>query len=46
MRYPLEVVSVGKQKIIGKTHIKYVNNMDLKIETNDLYRNISKNYAI
>jgi hypothetical protein len=45
MRFPLEVVGASKEKIIGKMHIKYVNNMDLKTETNDLDGKISKNYA-
>jgi hypothetical protein len=39
----MEVVGVGKQKIIGRSHIKYVDNMDLKIETDDLDGKISKN---
>jgi hypothetical protein len=30
MGFPLEVVGVGKKKIIGRIHIKYVDNMDLK----------------
>jgi hypothetical protein len=42
MGFPLEVVSVGKQKITGRIHIKYVDNMDLKTETNDLDGKISK----
>jgi hypothetical protein len=42
MRFPLEVVGAGKKKITGRSHIKYVNNMDLKIETDDLDGNISK----
>jgi hypothetical protein len=36
MRFPFEVVGVGKQNITGKSHIKYEDNMVLKIETNDL----------
>ena len=43
MRFPLEVVGVGKQKITGRSQIKYSDNMDLKTETNDLDGNISKN---
>jgi hypothetical protein len=31
MRFPLEVVGVGKQNIVGRIHIKYVDNMDLMI---------------
>ena len=30
MVFPLEVVGVGKQKIIGIRYIKYADNMDLK----------------
>jgi hypothetical protein len=30
MGFPLGVVGVGKQKITGRIHIKYVDNMDLK----------------
>ena len=43
MRFPLEVVGVGKQKITFRSHIKYVDNMDLKNETDDLDGKISKN---
>ena len=43
MRFPLEVVGVGKQEITCRIHIKYADNMDLKTETDDLYGNISKN---
>jgi hypothetical protein len=46
MRFPLEVVGASKQKIIGRIHIKYVDNMDLKTETDDLDGKISKNYAV
>jgi hypothetical protein len=46
MRFPLEVVGASKQKITGRSHIKYVDNMDLKIETNDLDGKISKNYVV
>jgi hypothetical protein len=42
MRFPLEVVGVGKQKITGRSHIKYMDNIDLKTETNDLDGKISK----
>jgi hypothetical protein len=45
MRFPLEVVGASKQNIIGRIHIKYVDNMDLKTENDDLDRKISKNYA-
>jgi hypothetical protein len=30
MGFPLDVVGVGKRKIIGRNHIKYAYNMDLK----------------
>ena len=46
MRFPLEVVGAGKKKITGRIHIKYVDNMDLKIETDNLDGNISKNQAV
>ena len=46
MGFPLEVVGDGKQKITRRSHIKYVDNMDLKIETNDLGGKISKSYAV
>jgi hypothetical protein len=36
MRFPLEVIGAGKKKIIGRSHIKYADNMDLKTETDDL----------
>jgi hypothetical protein len=46
MGFPLEVVGAGKQKITCRSHIKYADNMDLKIETDDLDGKISKSYAI
>jgi hypothetical protein len=46
MRFPLEVVGASKKKITGRIHIKYVDNMDLKTETDDLDGKISKNYAV
>jgi hypothetical protein len=36
MRFPLEVVGIGKKNITGISHIKYVENIDLKVETNGL----------
>jgi hypothetical protein len=42
MRFPLEVVGVGKQEITCRTHIKYADNVDLKTRTNDLDGYISK----
>jgi hypothetical protein len=45
MRFPLEVVVVGKQDITCRIHIKYVDNMDLKTETDDLDEKSSKSYA-
>jgi hypothetical protein len=46
MGFPMEVVGVGKQEITCKIHIKYVDNMDLKTETDDLDGNISKMYVV
>ena len=46
MRFKLKVVCASKKTITGKRHIKYVDNMDLKTETDDLNGNISKNYAV
>jgi hypothetical protein len=43
MRFSLEVVGVGKKEITCIIHIKYVDNMDLKTETDDLDGKISKN---
>jgi hypothetical protein len=43
MGFSLEVVGASKKNIIGRIHIKYVDNMDLKTETDDLNGNISKN---
>jgi hypothetical protein len=42
MGFPLEVVGVGKKEITCRGHIKYVDNMDLKTETDDLDGNILK----
>jgi hypothetical protein len=36
MRFPLEVVVVGKQDITCRNHIKYIDNVGLKTETDDL----------
>jgi hypothetical protein len=30
MRFPFEVVGAGKKKITRRSHVKYVDNMDLK----------------
>jgi hypothetical protein len=46
MRFPLEVVGASKKNITGRNHIKSVDNMDLKSETNDLDGKISKNYVV
>jgi hypothetical protein len=46
MRFPLEVVVVGKQDSTYRSHIKYADNVDLKIETNDLDGNSLKSYAV
>ena len=43
MRFTLEVVGVGKKNITWRSHINYVDNIDLKTETDDLDGNISKN---
>ena len=43
MGFPLKVVGVDKQKIIGRSHIKYVDNMDLKTKTDDQDGKILKN---
>jgi hypothetical protein len=46
MGFPLEVVVVGKQDITCRSHIKYADNADLKIETNNLDGKISKRYVV
>jgi hypothetical protein len=46
MKFPLEVVGASKQNITRRIHIKYVDNVDLKDETDDMYRKISKNYVV
>jgi hypothetical protein len=45
MGSPLEVVVVGKHDNTCRSHIKYVDNADLKTETNDLDGKISKSCA-
>ena len=42
MRFPLEVVVVGKQDITCRKHLRFADNMDLKTETDDLDGKISK----
>jgi hypothetical protein len=42
----LEVVGDGKKNISRRIHIKYIDNMVLKTETDDLDGNISKNWAV
>jgi hypothetical protein len=42
MGFPLKVVGARKQEITCRIHIKYEDNMDLKIETDDLDGKISK----
>jgi hypothetical protein len=32
MGFPLEVVGADKKNITGRSHIKYVDNMDLKLK--------------
>jgi hypothetical protein len=46
MGFPLEVVGAGKHEITCRIYIKYVDNMDLKTETDDLDGKISKSYAV
>jgi hypothetical protein len=46
MGSPLEVVVAGKHYNTCRSHIKYADNADLKIETNDLDGKISKIYAV
>ena len=46
MGFPLEVVGASKKNIIGISHIKYVDNMDLKTENDDMDGKISKNQAV
>jgi hypothetical protein len=42
MGFPLEVVGDSKKNITGRSHIKYVDNMDLNIETDGIDGNLSK----
>jgi hypothetical protein len=46
MGFPLEVVVAGKHDNTCRSHIKYVDNADLKPETNDLDGKISKSCAV
>jgi hypothetical protein len=46
MRFPLEVVVAGKQDSTCRSHIKNADNVDLKIETDDLDGKSSKSYAV
>ena len=46
MTFPLEIVVAGKQDSTCRSHIKYANNVDLKIEIDDLDGKISKSYAV
>ena len=46
MGFPLEVVGASKQNITRRIHIKYANNMDLKIEIDDMDGKISKSQAV
>jgi hypothetical protein len=43
MGFPLEVVGASKKKIIGRSHIKYAENMDLKSKIDGLNGKLSKN---
>ena len=46
MEFPQEVVGAGKQNITSISNIKYVYNMDLKNESDDLDGKISKNQVV
>jgi hypothetical protein len=46
MGFPLEVVVAGKHDNTCRSHIKYVDNADLKPETNDLDGKISKSCVV
>jgi hypothetical protein len=46
MRFPSKVVVVGKKDSTCRSHIKYVDNVDLKTETDDLDGKSSKIYAV
>jgi hypothetical protein len=46
MRFPLEVVVSSKQDGTCRSHIKYLDNVDLRTETDDLYGKSSKIYAV
>jgi hypothetical protein len=43
---PLEVVVADKHDSTCRSHIKYVDNVDLKTKTNDLDGKISKSCAV
>jgi hypothetical protein len=45
MRFPLEVVVAGKQDSTCRIHIKYVDNVDLKTENDNLDGKSLKIYA-
>jgi hypothetical protein len=46
MRFPLEVVVAGKEDNTCRIHIKYLDNVDLKTETDDLDGKSSKSYVV
>jgi hypothetical protein len=46
LRFPLEVVVVGKKDSTCRRNIKYADNVDLKTETDDLDGKSSKIYAV
>jgi hypothetical protein len=46
MGSPLEVVVIGKHDSTCRSHIKYVDNADLKTETNDMDGKISKSCVV
>jgi hypothetical protein len=45
MRFPLEVVVVGKKYNTYRRNIKYADNVDLKTKTDVLYGKSLKSYA-
>jgi hypothetical protein len=42
MGFPCEIVGTIKQKINGRSHIKYADNMDLKVEIDGLDGQLTK----
>jgi hypothetical protein len=46
MRFPLEVVVAGKQNSTSRSHIKYLDDMELKTKTDYMDGKSSTNYAV